>query len=69
MAEEKKDEEAGDPFKIFIDESLERQRNTMLDNVSQILWRLPTENASSSKNHSGGAIPYKVQVNFEIPIG
>jgi len=42
MAEEKKDEGAGDPFKIFLKEALEQQRNTMMDNFSRILRWLPT---------------------------
>jgi hypothetical protein len=37
----------------------------MMDNFAQILRRLPTGDASSS---SGGAAPFKVQINFDIPI-
>ena len=62
--EEKKDEGAGDPIKILLEEALEKQRNTMIDNFAQILQRLPTGGASTSSNHSGGATPFKVQVNF-----
>ena len=40
----------------------------MMDNFAQILQRLPTGNASSSSSHSGGATPFKVQVNFDNPI-
>ena len=40
----------------------------MMDNFSQILQRLPTGCASASNSHSGGMIPFKVQVNFDIPI-
>ena len=40
----------------------------MMDNFAQILRRLPTVDASSSNSHSGGATPFKVQVNFNIPI-
>jgi hypothetical protein len=29
---------------------------------------LPIGGASASNNHSGGATPFMVQVNFEIPI-
>jgi hypothetical protein len=68
MVEEKKDEGAGDPFKILLEEALERQRNVMMDNFSQILQRLPTGDTSSSNSHSGGTTPFKVQVNFDIPI-
>ena len=40
----------------------------MMDNSAQILRWLPTSDASSSSSHSGGATPFKVQVNFDIPI-
>ena len=39
-----------------------------MDNFAQILQRLPTGGASASSSHSGGATPFKVQVNFDIPI-
>ena len=39
-----------------------------MDNFAQILQRLPTGGAFASNNHSGGATPFKVQVNFDIPI-
>jgi hypothetical protein len=48
MGEEKKDEGAGDPIKLFLEEALEKQRNAMMDNFSQILQRLPTGSASTS---------------------
>ena len=65
MGNEKKDEGARDPIKILLKEALEKQRNTMMDNFSQILQRLPTDSASASSSHSGGATPFKVQVNFD----
>ncbi len=68
MVEEKKYEGAGDPFKMFLKEALERQRDMMMDKLTQILQRLPTSDASSSNNHSRGATPFKVQLNFDIPI-
>jgi hypothetical protein len=37
----------------------------MMDNFAQILSRLPTGEASSSSVH---ATPFKVQVNFDIPL-
>jgi hypothetical protein len=55
----------GDPFKLLIEESLMQQRNEMIDIFVQILRRIPTGNTSSS---SGGATPFKVQLNFYIPI-
>ena len=66
MVEENKDEGAGYCIKILLKEALEKQRNAMMHNFAQILQRLPTYGASASNNHSGGATPFKVQVNFEI---
>ena len=40
----------------------------MKDNLSKILQRLPTGGTSTSNSHSGGTTPFKVQVNFDIPI-
>jgi hypothetical protein len=37
----------------------------MMDNFAQILRRLPTGEAYSSSGH---ATPFKVQVNFDIPL-
>jgi hypothetical protein len=65
MVGENKDDGTGDPFKLLIDESLTQQRNEMMDSFAQILRRLPTGNASSS---NGGVAPFKVQINFDIPI-
>jgi hypothetical protein len=65
MAGENKDDGTGDPFKMFLEESLMQQRNEMMDSFVQILRRLPTGDTSSS---SGGAAPFKVQINFDIPI-
>jgi hypothetical protein len=42
-----------------------QQRNEMMDNFAQILRRLPTGDTYSL---SGGAAPFKVQINFDIPI-
>ena len=39
-----------------------------MDNFVQILQRLPKGDASTSDSYSGSATPFKVQVNFEIPI-
>ena len=68
MGDENKDEGTEDPIKIFLEEALEKQRNAMMDNFAQILQRLPTGSASAYSNHSGGVTPFKVQLNFEIPI-
>eukprot|EP00253_Pinus_taeda_P036114 PITA_36114 len=68
MVDEKKDEGAGDPIKILLEEALKRQRNVMMDSFAQILQKLPRGDASTSNNYSGNATLFKVQVNFEIPI-
>jgi hypothetical protein len=41
----------------------------MMDNFSHILQQMMiAAGASSSRNHFGGTSPFKVQVNFDIPI-
>jgi hypothetical protein len=65
MAGENKDDRTGDPFKLLIEEALTQQRNKMKDIFAQILRRLPIGDASSS---SEGVTPFKVQINFNIPI-
>ena len=67
MGDEKKDEGAGDPIKILLEEALENRRNTMMDNSGQILQRLPTDDVSASSSHFGGTTPFKVQVNIDTP--
>jgi hypothetical protein len=62
---EKKDDGTRDPFEMLLEESLMQQRTEMMDSFAQILRRLPTDDTSSS---SGGASPFKVQINFDIPI-
>jgi hypothetical protein len=65
MVGENKDDGIGDPFKMLLEEALRRHMNEMMDSFAQILQRLPTSNASSS---SRGTTPFKVQINFDIPI-
>ena len=55
MGEEKKDEGAGYPIKILLEEALEKQTNAMMDNFAQILQRIPTSGTLTSNSHSGGA--------------
>jgi hypothetical protein len=61
MVGKNKDDRTGYPFKMFPEESLERQRNDMMERFAQILRRLPTSDASTS---TGGVSPFKVQINF-----
>jgi hypothetical protein len=65
MVGENKYDMIGYPFKMFLEEALMQQRNAMIDSFTQILCRLPTGDTSSS---SRGAAPFKVQINFDIPI-
>jgi hypothetical protein len=65
MVGENKDYDIGDPFKMLLEESIMQQRNKMMDSFVQIHRRQPTGDASSL---SGGAAPFKVQINFDIPI-
>ena len=39
-----------------------------MDNFAQILQLLPIDGTSTSRSHFGGVTPFKVQVNFDIPI-
>jgi hypothetical protein len=53
MEGENKYDGTRDPFKMFLEESLERQRNEMMDNFAQILRRLPTSDTSTSRGNRG----------------
>ena len=68
MGDKNKYEGVEDPIKMLLEEALKKQRDAMMDNFTQILQRLPTGSASASSSHSGGTTPFKVQVNFDIPI-
>jgi hypothetical protein len=65
MEGENKYDGIGYPFKMLLEEAFTQQRNEMMDSFSQILRQLPTCNASFS---SRGVAPFKVQINFDIPI-
>jgi hypothetical protein len=65
MAGENKGIERGDPFKMFLEEVLTQQMNEIMDSFAQILRWLTTGNTSSS---NGGTAPFKVTINFYIPI-
>jgi hypothetical protein len=45
---ENKDDGIGDPFKMFLEESLKKKSNEMMDNFAQIFQRFPTSNTSTS---------------------
>jgi hypothetical protein len=69
MAEEKKNDGADDPINLLLEQALTRQRDKMMENFPHILQCLPIMiDASSSSNHFRGTSPFKVQVNFDIPV-
>jgi hypothetical protein len=54
---------------MLLEQALTPQRDEMMENFSHILQFLPiATGASSSNNHFGCTSPFKVQVNFDIPI-
>jgi hypothetical protein len=65
MGDKKKDDGAGAPIKMLLEESLARKRNEMMENFMQILRRFQIGEAFSSGGH---ATPFKVHVNFDIPL-
>ena len=69
MVEETRDDRAGDPIKLLLEEALMRQWNEMMDNFGQIICQWPTtSDTSTSSGHSGSAPPFQVHINFDIPI-
>jgi hypothetical protein len=69
MVEEKKNDKASDPTNLLLQQALTRQRDEMMENFFHILQRLLVEtSAYSSNDHFGSTSPFKVQVNFYIPI-
>jgi hypothetical protein len=69
MAEENKNDGANDHISLLLEQPLTQQRDEMMENFSHILQCFPIEtDASSSSDHFGGTSPFKVQVNFDIPV-
>jgi hypothetical protein len=69
MTEEKKNDGADDPINLLLEQALTRQSDEMMENFSHILKHLSIASCtSSSSGHFGGTSPFKVQVNFDIPI-
>jgi hypothetical protein len=69
MVEENKNDRAEDSINLLLEQALTRQRDEMMENFSHILQCLSiTTGVSSSRDHFGGTSPFKVQVNFDIPI-
>jgi hypothetical protein len=64
-----KNDGADDPINLLLEQALTRQRDEMMENFSHILQCLPiASGTSSSSSHFGGTSPFKVQVNFDIPV-
>ena len=54
---------------MLLKQALTRQRDEMMENFSHILQCLPIETgAYSSSGHFGSTSPFKVHVNFYIPV-
>jgi hypothetical protein len=69
MVKEKRDKRLGDPIHLFLEKSLTRQMDEMMETFTEILRRLlKITYASSSSDHFGGDAHFKVQVNFYISI-
>ena len=69
MVEENKNDGAEDSINLLLEKSLMRQRDEMMENFDHILQCLLIKaGASSSSDDFGGTLPFKVQVNFDIPI-
>jgi hypothetical protein len=69
MAEEKKNDGVEDSINLLLEQALMRQRDKMMENFEHILQHLSIATCtSSSSGHFGGTSPFKVQVNFDIPI-
>jgi hypothetical protein len=69
MVEENKSDKADDSINLLLEQALMRQRDEMMENFAHILQCLPiTTCAYSSSGHFGSTSPFKVQVNFDIPV-
>jgi hypothetical protein len=69
IREEKKNEREDDFINLLLGKSLTRLRDEIMDNFPHILQHLPIKKSvSSSSDHFGGTPPFKLQVNFDIPI-
>ena len=69
MAEENKNDGADDPINLLPEQALRRQRDEMMENFSHLLQcLLIASGASSLSGHFGGTSPFKVDINFDIPV-
>ena len=69
MAAKKKNGGAEDSINLLLEQALTRQMEEMMEKFFHIRQCLPIEIcASSSSGHFGSTSPFKVQLNFYIPI-
>jgi hypothetical protein len=69
MAEENKNDRAYNSINLLLEQDLTQQRDEMMENFSHILQCLSIKTrSSSSSDHFGRTLNFKVQVNFDIPI-
>jgi hypothetical protein len=69
MVIENKNNREKDFINMFLEQSLMRQRDEMMENFAHILQHLPIKTCtSSSSDHFKGTCPFKVQFKFDIPI-
>jgi hypothetical protein len=69
MVEENKNNREDNSINLLLEQALSRERDEMMENYFHILQcLLITTGAYSSRNHFRGTLPFKVQVNFDIPI-
>jgi hypothetical protein len=68
MAAQNKNGGAQDSINLFLEQALMQQRDEMIENFSHIIQCLLIETCAYSSSQFGGTSPFKVQVNFDIPI-
>jgi hypothetical protein len=69
MVAENKNDRAKDFINMLHAQALAQQRDEMMENFSHILQCMSiATGSSSSSDHFGGTSPFKIQVNFDIPI-
>jgi hypothetical protein len=69
MVAENKNDRAKDFINMLHEQALAQQRDEMMENFSHILQCMSiATGSSSSSDHFGGTSPFKIQVNFDIPI-
>ena len=69
MEEENKNDREEYSINLLLEQALMQKRDEMMENFSHVLQCLPIETCTySSNNHFGSTSPFKVHVNFDIPI-